>query len=118
MNLDPKSLIDEPVVIATAVPDAEATPSPTIEISDEFVAHLNGMTPEPVTPEIIRAVIAAQNLANSGDPLGTIRRSDSGAVATRVCRGGVPQWAVVQPDGGFGYDTEPTLKWARIAGPN
>lgn len=117
MNLDAKPLIDEPEPAPIPVADVILDPVPEVPISDDFVSHINSMTSHEVTPDVIRAVIAAQNLANSGCNVGTVRRNDNGAVAVRVCRGGVPMWAVVSLDGGFGYDTQPSLPWTKLADP-
>jgi len=61
-------------------------------------------------------LVAAMEVAG-GDPLGMIRRSDSGVVATRVMHGAIPAWQVVATDGSVGYDTRPTLDWPPIYTP-
>ncbi|GAS95453.1 uncharacterized protein RMCC_2419 [Mycolicibacterium canariasense] len=118
MNLDPKTLSDEPEPEAEPLPDVDVT-TPSVVVSDEFVDRLYSMTSQQATPELIREILAAQNLANSGCAQGTIRRNEAnGAVAVKVCRGGVPMWAVIHPDGGFSFDTEPTLPWQLVSGGN
>lgn len=118
VNLDPKTLSDEPEPEAEPLPDVDVT-TPSVVVSDEFVDRLYSMTSQQATPELIREILAAQNLANSGCAQGTIRRNEAnGAVAVKVCRGGVPMWAVIHPDGGFSFDTEPTLPWQLVSGGN
>lgn len=114
MNLDPKPIVDEPEPERVDLPQVDTT-TPSVALTDDLVDRLNAMTSQQVTPELIREILAAQTLAHSGCAVGTIRRSDAGVVAVKVCRGGVPMWAVIHPDGGFGYDTEPTLPWTKVA---
>ena len=118
MNLEPKTLSDEPEVEPEPVAGIDLT-VPDVPVTDAFVDRLNSMTSQQATPELIREILAAQNLANSGCAQGTIRRNEAnGAVAVKVCRGGVPLWAVIHPDGGFSFDTEPTLPWQLVSGGN
>lgn len=114
VNLDPKSIVDEPEPQPVDLPPVDTT-QPAVTLTDEMVNRLNAMTSHQVTPELIREILAAQTLAHSGCPVGTVRRSDDGVVAVKVCRAGVPMWAVIHPDGGFSYDTEPSLPWTKLA---
>lgn len=80
-----------------------------ITTTDEFVERINGMTVEGITPEQIRAVLEAANLAKAGDKAGTVKLCPEGKVAVRVTDHGVDQWVVVSPDGGVWRDMQPTL---------
>lgn len=112
MNLDPKPIVDETPAEPVAAPVVVGIP-----ISDEFVERVNQMTPGEISPENIRAVLAAVNHATVGDAVGTVRLSETGEMAYRISLNGVDQWQITKPSTGESwYDLSPTLAWPRIGG--
>ena len=119
MNLDPKSIIDDDVAPPLQNPvEASHLTSPAIATTDDFVERINAMTPGEISAEQIRAVLAAANTANDGDPVETVRRDTDGKIAIRIRQQGVEMWRITVPSTGEWWnDTEPTLSWEKIAGP-
>lgn len=117
MNLDPKNIVDDEPAPSNPVEASHLT-SPGIATTDDFVERVNAMTPGEISPEQIRAVLAAANHANDGDAVETIRRSGDGKIAIRISQQGVEQWRITVPrTGEWWNDMQPTLPWELVAEP-
>lgn len=83
-------------------------------MADQKVQALKKVLGDDITEEQIAAVLAASELHATGDPVGTVLRSEEGLVAHRVNQDGVVQWRVTGPDGDLYNDLQPTLPWKVI----
>mgnify|MGYP006270721327 CR=1 FL=1 len=78
-------------------------------VEDSVVAAVVSTVAD-ITEDQVRRVLAAVDAVRAGAAVGTImRQPKTGAVATRVCEGGVPFWAVTAPDGSSWRDMQPRL---------
>lgn len=82
----------------------------------EAKPNLADVEPREVVAFVADRIVGAMEVAG-GDPLGMIRRSDAGIVATRVMHGVIPAWQIVDTDG-ISYDTQATLDWPAIYTPD
>lgn len=99
----------------TALPDAVIS-GIAAQLTEDYPG-LTGATLTDVVRSVMAKVDAAVALTSGGDPVGTIRRSDAGDIATRVVDGGVPMWRVSHADGTTTTDMQPTLSWTAIYTP-
>lgn len=117
---DPQVLTDDPAVVApkSAALDSAKLTTPTVVTSEAVVERINGVTDSSVTPEQIRAVLAALNHTNAGSPVGVVLQDPaSGNIAVRISQDGLEMWRIIALDGGVWNDMEPTLPWKTIAEP-
>lgn len=83
----------------------------TREVASVVAGHVKGLTAEQV-----QAVLDMYNAVQEGDPVGTVRRSETGAVAVRCEVDGVHMWKVTLLDGGQ-YNDMTAVDWPVIAEP-
>jgi hypothetical protein len=116
---EPQVLTDDPVVAPkSAALDAAKLTTPSVATTDAVIERINGITDSDITPEQIRAVLAALNTTKAGLPVGTaLQDPASGNVAVRISQDGLEMWRVISLDGGVWNDMEPTLPWTRLADP-
>jgi hypothetical protein len=69
-----------------------------------------------VPAEQVDAVLTAYNTVLAGDPVGLIRCSPDGDVATRIDKDGGRAWSVVTRNGGF-YYSQDDLAWPVVYQP-
>lgn len=90
----------------------------TANLSPEVLATIDVSTLVDVTP-LVAVMLAAQQEVDNADPVGMVRRSAEGAIATRVQDGsGRTLWQVSNPDGSTVADDQPTLPWPVLFDPN
>lgn len=92
------------------------SPVNDVEVTDHLVETISSQLPD-ISTDQVGAVLSAWRDVLTGDPIGTVRRSKTGAVAHRVTTDGVHLWRVTEPDGGQYNDMAPTLKWPVIHQP-
>lgn len=99
-SVDPPEVIDPPVIIepipVDAVPMSDA-------LADAVVSQLSSEMPG-LTAEQIKSVVAAVNTVQSGDEVGTVRKSGDGVFAVRISLDGVHKWHLVNPVNGSRWD--------------
>lgn len=83
----------------------------TTEVSSVVANHVKGLTPEQV-----QAVLDAYNAVQEGDPIGTVRRHESGSVAVRCEQDGLHVWKVTLLDGGQ-YNDLSAINWPVLGKP-
>lgn len=88
-------------------------PEDPLPVTTEVVSTISDQLTD-ITPEQVEQVMNAWNLVRQGDPVGTVRRSETGQVAHRVSVDGVHLWRVADADGTTWSDTAPTLGWPTI----
>ena len=86
-----------------------------IPAGDAVVSAVTGQV-EGVTEEQVAAVMSAWNVVITGDPVGTVRRSDEGSVAHRVLVNNVPLWQCSDATGSVWRDMTPSLPWPVVFG--
>lgn len=82
-------------------------------ITPTLVETISSQIPD-LSPDQVDAVLSTWRTVLSGDPVGTVRRSDSGAVAHRVAVDGIFLWRVTEPDGAQYNDMAPSLSWPAV----
>ena len=91
--------------------DQDALISHVVQKVQETIADTDASLVEQIARAVLTELTGMQTLAE-GDVVGT-RRMDAqtGAVATRIVRDGVPMWRVSPIEGDDHYDMQPTLDW-------
>jgi hypothetical protein len=84
---------------------------------DSLIQAIKSQIGDGASEEQIDNVLAALQNVQEGDPVGTVRREDTGRVAHRVDSTGVVMWRVSGPDGEQYNDMQPTLTWPVIYEP-
>lgn len=88
-----------------------------VDVSSDVIASVAAFAPNLTEAQIAEA-LTAWNTSQSGAPVGTVLRDDdTGAIAHRIEKNGMPMWKVTTPGGPTYNDMRPTLPWTQIYPP-